>query len=456
MIKTKIIITYGPALSSYDTFKKILRNVDIVRINFSHGDKQSWLEAAGKVKRISRELKKEIALFADLPGPKVRVQKMKNPIHLKKGDIVKFSSTGKEGSLKVSYNEFHLDARKGGLIEIGDGVCRLQIREVKSGIVTARALEDGLISSRKGVNLLGVSMNLKSPTKDDIRLASFAAQKGFDFVGMSFVRSAKGIKELAKASHLPIIAKVERREALENIDEIAKAADVIMVARGDLAEEVSLENIPEAQRKIINASREAGKPVIVATQLLTSMINNPTPTRAEVNDIASAVMEGTDCLMLSDETTVGKYPQKAVEFLVRAISAAEATVRVHDVDVPKITELNAGIAFAAAGLADAYSTDCIFMPTKSGSTAKIISRLRPNTQTIALAMHEDVRKRLSIYYGIRTLPIKRYRTTDEMFEIVKKVASQRKMKSYIIVSGSPNKPGSTDTMKYIENRQDYF
>ena len=449
MVKTKVIITYGPSISSDLILKRVLKYADVIRVNFSHGDKSSWLDAVQKVRKASKELQKEIAMFADLPGPKVRVEKMSAPIQLKRGDMVRFSNSGAKHSIKVSYKSFHLDAKKGAVIEIGDGSARLQVKKIGGGVVTARALEDGAISSRKGVTLLGISMNLKSPTKTDMELARFAVKNGFDFVGQSFVRSAKDIKELKKACKVGIIAKIERRDAVRNIDEIARAADVVMVARGDLAEEVSLEHIPDVQRKIVKAAREAGKPVIVATQLLTSMINNPTPTRAEANDIASAIMEGADGLMLSDETIVGRYPEAAVNFLVRAARAAESSLSRQATVKPMVTTLKFGIAYAAAELADSYKTDCIFIPTKSGSTARIISRLRPNTDAIALVMDEHVRKELSMYYGIRAVRIRKYKSTDEMFGIVRKVAAGLGIKRYIIVSGSPNKPGSTDTLKYI-------
>lgn len=452
MINTKIIVTYGPSISSELVLKRVLGYADIVRINFSHGDRKEWLAAVGKVRSCAEQLKKEIALFADLPGPKVRVEKMAAPIFLKKGQMVTFCCDGGKDAIAVSYKGFHLDAKRGAVIEIGDGDARLHIKQIKGKKVIAKALEDGKISSRKGVSMLGVSMRLQSPTTTDIELAKFASKNGFDFVGMSFVNSAKGIRTLRGSNkEIKIIAKIERQEAIRKIEEITNAADVVMVARGDLAEEVSIERIPEVQRKIIEVARRAGKPVIVATQLLTSMMNNPTPTRAEVNDIASAVGSGVDCLMLSDETTVGRYPEEAVKFLVRTIRAAEsAMVYSRDERNSDVTTLRGGIALAAVGLADSYKADCIFIPTKAGTTAKIISMLRPNTQAIALVNDRKVGRELAIHYGIRTSAIKRYKTMEEMLKIVKDVASKNGMKKYIIVSGSPNKPGSTDTLKYIE------
>ncbi|MDE1845843.1 MAG: pyruvate kinase [Candidatus Micrarchaeota archaeon] len=452
MINTKIIVTYGPSISSELVLKRVLGYADIMRINFSHGDKKEWLSAVKKVRSCAKQIKKGIALFADLPGPKVRVEKMAAPIILKKGQMITFCCDGGKDTIAVSYKGFHLDAKKGAVIEIGDGDARLHIKQIKGKKVIARALEDGKISSKKGVSMLGVSMRLQSPTPTDMELAKFASKNGFDFVGMSFVNSAKGIRTLRGSNkEIKIIAKIERQEAIRKIEEITNAADVVMVARGDLAEEVSIERIPEVQRKIIEVTRRAGKPVIVATQLLTSMMNNPTPTRAEVNDIASAVGSGVDCLMLSDETTVGRYPEEAVKFLVRTIRAAEsAMIYSRDERNSDVTTLRGGIALAAVGLADSYKADCIFIPTKAGTTAKIISMLRPNTQAIALVADHKVGRELAIHYGIRTSTIKRYKNMEEMLKIVKEVAAKNGVKKYIIVSGSPNKPGSTDTLKYIE------
>ncbi len=431
--------------------RHVLKHADIIRINFSHGDKKSWIEAVKRIRQAAAELKKEVALFADLPGPKVRVEKVDTPISVKRGEIIKFSSNGASGTIKVSYALFHKDARKGAIIEIGDGVARFQVKEIKGTTVISRALEDGIISKRKGLTLLGLTMNLKAPTPIDMELARFASKLGFDFVGISFVRSANDIKELRKASgSMCIIAKIEQRDAVRKIDEIVRAADAVMVARGDLAEQVSLEHIPDVQRVIIAAAREVGKPVIVATQLLTSMINNPTPTRAEVNDIASAVREGVDCLMLSDETIIGKYPEAAVNFLARAARVAENSMIANPVQRRQtIKKLNVGIALAASDLADSYRTDCIFIPTRGGTTAKIISGLRPKTDTVALVIDQKVRKLLSVYYGIRCMPMKKYNSMDEMLELVAKIAKQNRINKYIIVSGSPNKPGSTDTLKYV-------
>lgn len=453
-IKTKIIVTYGPGLANRAVLAKVLRHADIVRLNFSHGDRESWLDSLENIRSVSGMLGKEIALLGDLPGPKIRVGNLEAPVNVRKGDEVAFKyGRGKGGTLPVEYPALGKDAKAGGIIDIGDGDARLAITGVHGGRVACRALNDGIIKSRKGISLLGLHMSATAPTSHDIELSGFAARNGFDYLGMSFVKSAGDIRKLRRRCRgARIIAKVEKKDAVANIDEIAAEADAIMIARGDLAFDVKLEYIPEVQRNIVVAARRARKPVIVATQLLASMVSNPMPTRAEVNDIANAVISGADCLMLSDETAVGKYPSEAVAFLVNTIRTAERITRtLRKRPETKVTAVNIGIVFAATELADEYKTDCIFVPTQTGTTARMISELRPNTNVIALSSSGAVRRSLSLYYGVKTLPIKRYGSIDGMLRNVREIARKMGICRYMVVSGSPNRPGSTDTLKYIDS-----
>ena len=363
-----------------------------------------------------------------------------------------FSSSPTKNTILVQHENFHKDARAGAYLDIGDGDAKFRINEIDKTKVITKAVADGKMSSRKGISIIGADMSISAPTSADMALARFVLKNDFDLIGMSFVKSGKDIIKMRRAcGDAPIVAKIERKVAVRNIDEIAREADGVMVARGDLAMGVSLEHIPEAQKKIISAARRLGKPAILATQLLTSMINNLSPTRAEVNDIANGVAQGADCLMLSDETAVGKHPVEAVRFLSRAAKVAEGIPTTLAKEYPKITSINGGIAFAASNLADEYKTDCIFIPTQTGYTAKMISRLRPDTDLIALTINEKVKKRLSLYYGVRSIVIGRYGTVDRMFDEVREIAKRNGIKRYIVVSGSPHIPGSTDTLKYIEN-----
>jgi pyruvate kinase len=405
------------------------------------------------IKGMSCALNREIALFADLPGPKIRIGRLDSPIEVKNGEIVRFSSIAKKGNIQVMYEPLEREVRKGMLIDIGDGNARFKVQGIEGREVVCRALNNGIISSRKGVSFVGASLKLSSPTRKDLELAEFAKKNDFDFLGVSYVKTAKGVSAVKKiAKEMNVIAKIGTKEAVKNLDEIADAADGIMVARGDLSMGIHLENLPEIQSKIISTTRLHGKPVIVSTQLLTSMIVNPTPTRAEANDIANAVLQGTDCLMLSDETIVGKYPVAAVRFLAKSAAAAERfSMQKASLTRLRITSVNKAIAFAAANLADEYKTDCIFVPTQTGATAKIVSALRPRTSIIALAANERVRRSLGLYYGIRAYGMKHYDTMDDMLESVRRIAKEKNIRNYIVVSGSPNWPGTTDTLKYIQN-----
>ncbi len=454
MLKTKIMITYGPSIMKPNVLKAALRHSDIVRFNFSHGDKAQWRAGMKAVRIAAKELDKQIATLADLPGPKIRTGTMRMGLAVKRGDIVKFvPATSKSGprGVPVDY-PIYKDAKKGCTIDIGDGQLAFHVTGISGNVVIAKALSDGYIGSDKGVSLIGTHISASPPTKSDVELARFAKSSGFDFIAMSFVKSASNLKELrSKIGSINFIAKIEKKEALENIDSIVREADGILVARGDLAIEMNIIHMHELQKKIIDAAREARKPVIVATQLLASMVNSPVPTRAEANDIASAVTSSVDCLMLSDETTIGKYPEEAVKFLASIAKAAEAEPMQPLALDGRIKSINLGIAFATAILAERYSTDCIFIPTQTGTSAKMMAALRPKTRLISVAESPKVARSLSLYRGLEAMLIKRYDTMDQMLSRVRQIAKKEGMHRYIVISSAPNKPGSLDTLKYIDN-----
>ncbi len=454
MNKTKIVITYGPSIEDKKILNEVLKYTDIVRINFSHGSKESWLKYAKNVRDISNKLGKEISLLADLPGPKIRISQLKSPIHVEKGDRVVFSDkkdTG-NGSIPVDYENLHKDAKPGITISLGDGYLKLKVTKIIGKKLICTAMNSGDIQSRKGINLHNAKISANVPTAEDIRLAQFAVENNFDFIAMSFVRSAKDIELLKE--HVPkafIIAKIERKEAVAEIKSISKSADAIMVARGDLAFDVEIEKIPTVQHLIINASRDACKPVIVATQMLASMVNNNMPTRAEVNDIAGAVVSGSDCLMLSDETAMGKYPLESVKILYNTIKNAESYVAQSRSNA--VSALGSGgesISFAAVEMANNFKVECIFAPTQTGATARRLSILRPKSRIIAMAHTIELTRKLSIYYGVESLLIKKYSSIDSMSKLIHIEAKKRGMKNYVVVFGTPNRPGSTDTLRYIE------
>jgi pyruvate kinase len=324
MRRTKIIATYGPSLHRH--LAEACKKVDVIRVNFSHNNEETWAAMKEHVVRTIKDSGRKITLLADLPGPKVRVGLLDESIHVKTGEEVCFgyAQTKLDGFVPVNYEGLYRDAKKGATIIIGDGEPRFRIERILGKKIYATALANGAIGSKKGVSLSGASISLPVPTVEDIRLADFLAGEGFGWMAISFVRDAAQVDELRKhAGKDSIVSKIERREAIENIDEIAKRSDILMVARGDLGLDMKMEEVPMAQRKIIEAAKRHRKPVIIATQVLTSMIENPIPTRAEVNDIASGVLSGADYIMLSDETTIGKHPLEAIDVLDRVITEIE-------------------------------------------------------------------------------------------------------------------------------------
>ncbi len=448
-MKTKIIATYGPGIERRSVLSKLIKHVNIFRINFSHGSTQTWLSAMENIRKVSQSEGKEISLLADLPGPKIRLGAFDKGIEVRKGETVTFRY-GKPAIGKVPLDhDIYPYLTKGSSISIGDGYMSFSIKELRKGDIVCRASNSGTLLSRKGINIRNGNVTAAPPTTEDIKLARFAKKNDFDFIALSFVRSAANISPMRKAiGESFIVAKKERQDAGKNINENAAAADGIMVARGDLAFEIPVEMIPIAQARIIHSSMKHNKPVIVATQMLASMVNSPMPTRAEVNDIAGAVMSGVDCVMLSEETAVGNYPVEAVKTLAAtAKNAEEISGRNQSFKVSSISD---SIAFAAAEIADNYRTECIFAPTQTGSTAMKLSALRPRSDIIALSRSSKIRRRLGIFYGVHSGEIKRYGSVDKMLRLVRQAAQERGIKKYIVVSGSPNHAGSTNTLQYIE------
>ncbi len=325
-MKTKIIITYGPAIKDYETLEKAVSMADIVRINFSHGSEEEWSKAISNVRSISKKLGKVTDIMADLPGPKIRIAKMDEAKKIKKGEEVVFSFEGDmvvPGSIPIEYDLIKY-CKPGAAIYIGDGELKLAIIGIGKREIRCRSYFDGLIGSRKGISLEDLEVDAEPPTEDDISLLGFALENKCEIIAESFVRNAENVRKLREAvTNSKIISKIERKDALENIDDIVNESDMIMVARGDLALNVSFEKLPEAQALIIDAANRGETPFIMATEVLASMVSKPVPTRAEVSDIANAVSNNAYGIMLSNETSVGKFPLEAIEMLRSCIGTAE-------------------------------------------------------------------------------------------------------------------------------------
>ena len=319
---TGIIITYGPATDKEGVFEQIVNDVDIVRINMAHGDEQQWTGFVNKIRNIAAKAGRNIKLLADMPGPKIRLGDLKEPIKFERGQQVTLACVKKdmpaEGVVPLDY-ELVEHVKKGSLSYIGDGRPVLEVAKIGKGEIICTAVEKGVISSRKGVFVRGLS-TIAPPTDEDLELAKIAIKMKFDIVGISFVMEAEDIRRLRKVvGNMPVVAKIERALGLENIDDIAKEADMIMVARGDLAYDIGVEMIPVAQLQMIKAAKKAKKPVIVATQMLMSMTGSPIPTRAEVSDVGHAVLDGADYTMLSEESAIGNYPVETVKTMHQTI-----------------------------------------------------------------------------------------------------------------------------------------
>lgn len=451
MRKTKIIATYGFSIDDDATLRKLAQNVNVFRINLAHGNKDLWLSWKGKIDDMAKKLGKEIATLADLPGPKIRIGRLSQPINIKKGEEVRleYESKDESAAIPVNYSNLYRDARVGNFIVIGDGILKMKVTRISNKRIYCKSLSGGTITNLKGISLQGGSITAPVPTAEDFKLARFAKKTGFTYIGLSFTQHSRCVNKLRKAlGDCFIIAKIETRDGLKNIDTIAEAADGIMVARGDLALDIPMEQLPAAQRQIIESARMHAKPVIVATQMLASMTKSIMPTRAEVSDIAGSVMEGVDCLMLSEETAAGGYPINAVEVLGRTIIETEKLI-VHKHPEGMKADPKIRMAFAAADLANEYKVDKIFTPTITGATPKRLAALRPRSEIVALALSETVRKRLSMYYGVNAIGIERYKTTDKMFDTISRIAKKTGSRKYLVVFGSPNKVGSTDTIKYF-------
>ncbi len=459
-MKTKIIATYGPALDGKGVLEKALRFIDVIRINMSHGDAPQWLDAKERIERAADRLGREVAFMADLPGPKIRLGALEHDVTVKKGEQINFYYVGSKKPINAPNPvpvEYDLAGyvKEGSLAFIGDGSPQLRVTGASDNAVTCVALEDGVLKSRKGLSIRDLKGGVSPPTDEDISLAEFAVKHGFDFIAESFVRKPEDVEKLRKESKFnSIIAKIETGDAVRSIDAIAREADALMVARGDLALDVGWTSFPAMQMEIIKSARKHGKPVIVATQLLASMVNSSKPTRSEPSDIAFAVYSGADALMLSDETAVGRYPVEALSVLSEAAVNFEIFQghKKHYTLYESPGTLAAEITAAASDISSRYNLSHIFVPTQSGGTAMMLSRHRPNAEIVALSPDPGIRKSLKLHWGVSSIEISPYRSTDQMIKRISTIAERMGVKNYAILSGTPLRKGSTDTLKIVAPR----
>jgi pyruvate kinase len=458
--RTKIICTIGPASRDPRVVRRLIPTVDVFRINFSHGDKESHLEEISTIRSESKRASRAVAIMQDLPGPKIRVGKMANgAVDLPRGGMLMLTSADVEGDsthIPVNNPDLLSSVKTGDVLHLADGVIQLRVEETSGRDVRCIVLAGGTLSSGKGVNAPGVSLRVEYPTQADMAHLKFGLKEAVDLLALSFVRTAadiRAVKKLLPSQRPLLIAKIEKREAVENFEEILEEVDGVMVARGDLGIEVRIETVPVIQKRIISKCNRAGKPVIVATQMLVSMVNFPVPSRAEVTDVSTAVLDGTDAVMLSDETTVGKYPVEAVKMLHRIASTTEVSLKeyTHPLAQTGLEETGEAIARAACRLADYVGARAIVAPTQTGSTARRVAKYRPGQPIVAMCTDRRIARQLMLFRGVVPIVSKPAKTMDWLFDradlAVVELGIAKKGEKIVVTSGTPGVNGTTNLIK---------
>ncbi len=436
--RTKIVATLGPAINSKEIMKNmILEGVNVFRINFSHADYQVVKDNVLQIRELSEELGLNIAILADLQGPKLRVGIMEEGVEIEPGDIISFCTgeefIGNHNRVYMNYDDFPNDVKKGERILVDDGKLMFEVINT-NGVdeVKTKVIQGGLFNSKKGVNLPNTKLSLPALTKKDKRDALFALEQGVDWIALSFVRYAKDLKKLQKLIannseyKVPIIAKIEKPEGVANIKKIVAYCDGIMVARGDLGVEVPAEEVPLIQKRLVLIAKKARIPVIIATQMMETMIDSLTPTRAEVNDVANSVMDGADAVMLSGETSVGKYPVEVIKKMATILKKVEGSSLITVPEEPPTIRtdryITKSICYHAANMANEIDAKAICTLTNSGYTAFQISAWRPAAHILVFTSNKRILSRLSLLWGVKSFYYNRYVSTDETVEDVNQIA----------------------------------
>lgn len=434
MKKTKIIATVGPATSAKSTLKKIIaEGVNVIRINFSHGKHEDHLEVINRVREINEEEQKHIAILGDLQGPKIRIGKIKDgSVPVKEGQEIIFSNIEKEGDssqVYMSYGRFPKDVKVGETILIDDGKLKVEIIHTdKKSTVKGKFLNEGILSSNKGVNLPETEISLPSLTEKDKEDLNFALQNDLEWIGLSFVRNARDIIELKhliqdQGKSSMVVGKIEKPEAIKDIDAIIDHTDAIMVARGDLGVEIPMEQVPLLQKEIVNKCLKNAKPVIIATQMMESMITNISPTRAEVTDVANAVLDGADAVMLSAETSVGKYPVEVIKAMTKIVTQIESNdIIYHHEFPPELNEdrfISDSVCYNACRLSQRTEASAIVTMTHSGYTAAKISSFRPEASIFVFTGNHNLLNKLSLVWGVQGFYYDKFVSTDHTIADIK-------------------------------------
>ncbi|MGW8193177.1 MAG: pyruvate kinase [Desulforhopalus sp.] len=465
MNKTKIVATLGPATETEERIVELIRaGMNVARINLSHGNRESHSRFIDLVKLCRRKTGTYTAILLDTRGPEIRVGDLLEPLLLKSGDTLTITAdraTLSTKRIEVDYPGLAEDVRPGDRILLDDGKLALRVEHIENGDVVTKVLVTGILTSRKRVSLPDSTVNLPSLSEKDIDDIAFGAEQGVDFIAMSFVRKPEDVWAVRKilerhGGKQAIIAKIENRQGVENLDEILDAAEGLMVARGDLGVEMPAEEVPIIQKRIIKATNLVGKPVITATQMLESMVTSPTPTRAEASDVTNAIYDGTDAVMLSAETATGKYPIEAVSFLVRCAEIAEANLDHEAILAADLRHrrrtVTDSISYACCATAADLEAAAIITPTTSGSTARMVARHRPKAPVIAVSPFLESLRKLQLIRGVTTLLSECASTMDEQLDTAIKTAKEagsiRNGDLVVITAGMPiGTTGTTNMLK---------
>ena len=460
--RTKIVATIGPASGTKERIRALVdAGMDGARLNFSHGTREQHAEWARLVREVQEEVRRPLALIADLQGPKLRVGDIEGTLSLERGEeiIVAGGKQPENGVLPVSPSVIGEVLRPGHEVLIDDGHVRLLVRDVRQGRAACTVVVGGDITAHKGVNLPGVPIPIPALTRKDTDDLEFALGLGVDFVALSFVRSAADVRDLKALiaqhdSHAQVIAKIEKSEAVDALDEILQESDAVMVARGDLGVEIGPASVPLLQKRIIQRALDRGKPVITATQMLESMLHQPEPTRAEASDVANAVLDGTSAVMLSGETAMGDYPVESVSYMDRIARAVEPSLGYRH-QLPEVGEqptIGEAMSNAACDLAEALGARAIVVPTYTGRTASVVARLRPRRPILGLSHHQYALQHMALEWGVTPWGIEESVSVENLWDVSLNAVRESGLvvegDRVVITAGTAvNIPGSTNVIK---------
>ena len=432
MKKTKIICTLGPAVDDVKVLEDlILAGMDVARINFSHGNYQDQEERIENVKKARENVGKSVALLLDTKGPEIRIGKFEEGrIELNEGDIftlVNDDSLGNKEKVSITYKNLYNEVTPGTNILINDGLIRIEVLRIEGTNIVCKVINGGELTNTKSINIPGKVINLPSPTEKDIEDIIFGIKAGFDYIAASFVRSAQDVLNIRKVleenngTHIKIISKIENRQGIDNFDSILEVSDGIMVARGDLGVEIPMEEVPIRQKEFIKKCNKAGKPVVIATQMLESMIHNPRPTRAEVSDVANAVYDMASCIMLSGESAMGEYPIECVKTMVRICEAIEGSIRYWNRFKKMerdctVEDYECNLNYSTCSTAMDLNAKAIFAYTDTGRTAKMIAGFMPECPIYVITANKEIERQLSLVWNTYTILVDQKESIDEMID----------------------------------------